>query len=348
MDDMIRRSFASDQITLNPSPSDSDALAAIMRLINKHIPANNDLLAKAARYHFRDTGKMLRARLALSAEKHIENHIENHSPTATYQATISWAAAIEVLHNASLIHDDISDGDQLRRNRPTVWFKFGRDIALALGDWLIGLSFQFAADAAALAKKPELVHILAKHMLATTEGQAKEFRKHGYPGMETYRDIIRGKTAPLFIAPIEGVAVIAGRLDLIVDSHKYFESVGSAYQVANDLLNFAGTDGSEQSATDLIRRAPNAVIVLFRENATPREKARFNAWLNDGKPSDITHWLDAIRDSDAISQTSRMMEDMLEHGEECYQNMPEFMRQIVAPVQKLIHSVRIQTLVHQK
>jgi len=343
MDDMVRRSLASDQITIQSSLTDADGLAAIMRLIKTHIPAHDDVLAKAAQYHFRDTGKMLRARLALSAEKHFESHPE----ASTYQATLCWAAAIEVLHNASLIHDDISDGDQLRRNRPTVWFKFGRDIALALGDWLIGLSFKLAADAAVLANTPELVHILTKHMMATTEGQAKEFRKHGYPGMATYIDIIRGKTAPLFIAPIEGVALMAGRSELMVDARKYFESIGSAYQVANDLLNFAGSDGSEHTATDLIRRAPNAVIVLFRENVPPREKARFNAWLNDGKPSDITHWLDAIRDSDAISQTSRLMEDMLAHGEECYQNMPQFMRQIVAPVQKLIHSVRIQTLEHQ-
>jgi len=152
MDDMVRRSLASDQITIQSSLTDADGLAAIMRLIKTHIPAHDDVLAKAARYHFRDTGKMLRARLALSAEKHFESHPE----ASTYQATLCWAAAIEVLHNASLIHDDISDGDQLRRNRPTVWFKFGRDIALALGDWLIGLSFKLAADAAVLAIRQSL------------------------------------------------------------------------------------------------------------------------------------------------------------------------------------------------
>ena len=63
-------------------------------------------------------------------------------------AALHWAVAIEVLHNASLIHDDICDGDQLRRGRPAVWSKYGRDVALTLGDWLVALSFELAAEAA--------------------------------------------------------------------------------------------------------------------------------------------------------------------------------------------------------
>ena len=66
--------------------------------------------------------------------------------TATQRFT--WAAAIEVLHNASLIHDDICDGDRLRRERPAVWSVYGRDVALTLGDWLVALSFELAAEAA--------------------------------------------------------------------------------------------------------------------------------------------------------------------------------------------------------
>ena len=61
------------------------------------------------------------------------------------------------------------------RNRPSVWFKFGRDVALALGDWLIGLSFKLAVEASDKSGCPQLMHILCEHMMATTRGQAKEF-----------------------------------------------------------------------------------------------------------------------------------------------------------------------------
>jgi geranylgeranyl pyrophosphate synthase len=280
---------------------------------------------------------MLRAKLALSAHAHIGGNKD---------AAMYWAAAIEVMHNASLVHDDISDGDQMRRNRPSVWFKFGRDVALALGDWLIGLSFELAAKAADTSGRPQLVHVLCEHMMATTRGQAKEFDKNAYPSRDTYKDIILGKTAPLFIAPLEGVAIMGNRADIIPASRQYFQAIGSVYQVANDLLNFAGADGAETSAADLIRRAPNAVIVLFREQLSLREAARFNAWLSDGKSSDLTHWLDAIMASDAISQTVQMMEDMLADADKHYQNMPEFMRQVISPIQKLIYSVRIKALTY--
>ncbi len=335
MDDVIRKQTKRHDRIVHPANDHPETDVIILSLIISYLPISDDILGQAARYHFQDSGKMLRAKLAMSAHTHIGGNAE---------AAMYWAAAIEVMHNASLVHDDISDGDQMRRNRPSVWFKFGRDVALALGDWLIGLSFKLAAEASDKSGCPQLMHILCEHMMATTRGQAKEFEKNSYPNRETYKDIILGKTAPLFIAPLEGIAIMGNRTDIIPSSRQYFQAIGSVYQVANDLLNFAGADGSETSAADLIRRSPNAVIVLFREQLTLREMARFNAWLNDGKSHDLTHWLDAIMASDAISKTVQMMEAMLADADEHYQNMPEFMRQVISPIQKLIYSVRIKAL----
>jgi geranylgeranyl pyrophosphate synthase len=342
MDDIINKDNSVDDLNAHPSGhvpviKNTNIEVSVLSLITSHLPKSNDIIGQAARHHFHDSGKMLRAKLALSAHAHIGG---------SKDAAMYWAAAIEVMHNASLVHDDISDGDQMRRNRPSVWFKFGRDVALALGDWLIGLSFELAAKAADISGRTQLVHVLCEHMMATTRGQAKEFDKNAYPGRDTYKDIILGKTAPLFIAPLEGVAIMGNRADIIPASRQYFQAIGSVYQVANDLLNFAGADGAETSAADLIRRAPNAVIVLFREQLSLREAARFNAWLSDGKSSDLTHWLDAIMASDAISQTVQMMEDMLADADKHYQNMPEFMRQVISPIQKLIYSVRIKALTY--
>tara|TARA_E500000178_G_scaffold79072_1_gene77316 strand:+ start:750 stop:1763 length:1014 start_codon:yes stop_codon:yes gene_type:complete len=337
MDDVISKQTSTHDLKPHSAGDLSRIEVTVFKLIKSHLPKSNDILGQAAQHHFHDSGKMLRAKLAMSAHQHISCHAD---------AALYWAAAIEVMHNASLVHDDISDGDQMRRNRPSVWFKFGRDVALALGDWLIGLSFELAAKAADKSGRPQLVHILCEHMMTTTRGQAKEFEKNAYPSRKEYQDIILGKTAPLFIAPIEGIAIMGDKKEIIPSSRKYFQAIGSVYQVANDLLNFAGADGAETSAADLIRRSPNAVIVLFRENLSLREKARFNTWLNDGKSSDLTHWLDAIMASDAISKTVQMMEDMLADADKHYHNMPEFMRQVIAPIQKLIYSVRIKALTH--
>jgi geranylgeranyl pyrophosphate synthase len=107
-----------------------------------------------------------------------------------------WAAAVEILHNASLVHDDICDGDMVRRGMPSVWAQHGKDTALALGDWLIALSFELASEAACIGQTPKLVSVLSHHMAATTTGQALEFAIDSYPSWSKYMDISTGKTGP--------------------------------------------------------------------------------------------------------------------------------------------------------
>ena len=111
--------------------------------------------------------------------------------------SLLWAAAVEVLHNASLIHDDICDGDKQRRGRPSIWVKFGQDTALTLGDWLIALSFELASEAAEMSNTPRLVRILARHMATATAGQAMEFRWDSTQSWDVYLKIAADKTAPL-------------------------------------------------------------------------------------------------------------------------------------------------------
>ena len=126
-----------------------DAADMLHNFILCRLPKPETALAEAARHHFAKPGKMLRAKMALRAAKILK------IDTA---AALHWAVAIEVLHNASLIHDDICDGDQLRRGRLSIWSKYGRNVALTLGDWLIALAFELAAEAAQRAHTPSLVH----------------------------------------------------------------------------------------------------------------------------------------------------------------------------------------------
>ena len=141
-------------------------------------------------------------------------------------------SAIEELHNASLIHDDICDGDRLRRGRPAVWAKYGRDIALTFGDWLVALSFELAAEAAQRSQTPMLVKILADHMKTTTMGEAREFDIKRNSDWQTYVEIAADKTAPLLTAPLEGVAAMALHGGASANVGAYFRCLGNAYQIA--------------------------------------------------------------------------------------------------------------------
>ena len=231
-------------------PASQSTSEIIHGFIIERMPKIGEPLSEAALHHFASPGKMLRAKMALRAADHL--NVDRY-------AALHWAAAIEVLHNASLIHDDICDGDRLRRDRPAVWSVYGRDVALTLGDWLVALSFELAAEAAQRAQTPMLVKILATHMKTTTDGEAREFDVQPVRDWDHYLKGAGDKTAPLLTAPLEGVAAMAlhgGAAPIIGDC---FRALGNAYQIANDILNFSGGDGANTRGSDLGRRAPMAL-----------------------------------------------------------------------------------------
>jgi len=300
-----------------------DLSEVISAFIKRRLPSGKHPLGPAARHHFKRTGKQLRSRMALAA---------GDSFGVPRTASLPWAAAVEILHNASLVHDDICDGDMVRRGTASVWALYGRDTALALGDWLIALSFELAAEAAYHGQTPQLVSILSRHMSATTTGQALEVGVKTYPDWAAYMDISTGKTAPLFIASVEGIAHLAGRRDVIMPLNRFFSAAGGCYQIANDMLNVIGKDGAESPASDLLRRAPNAVIVMFQTTLDKHMASAFDDWLASGDTHDALAWQDRLKRSPALSMTSAALLSMLEEAESSSGAFPADCRAIITPI----------------
>ena len=303
-------------------------------IVNR-LPKDGTQLAEAARHHFTKPGKMLRAKMALSAAKLLK---------IDQAAALHWSTAIEVLHNASLIHDDICDGDKMRRGRVAVWAKYGRDVALTLGDWLIALSFELAAEAAQRSNTPMLVKILAKHMATTTAGEAAEFSIQSSYSWDNYLRIAGDKTAPLLTAPLEGIAAMALHGDKAGAIGSYFRHLGEAYQIANDILNFRAADGAADCGSDLARRAPNAVIVLYREHIEGNEALAFDVWCKEGSNDSLIFWLQKIVASDALLQSAGRMQAILDESIRCVAEMPVELQTAIAPVQTLLEAVCLESV----
>jgi len=287
-------------------------------------------LSDAAFYHFKTPGKMLRAKMAMQSASLAKIDIS---------ISLLWAASVEVLHNASLIHDDICDGDKQRRGRASIWIKFGRDTALTLGDWLIALSFELASEAAEMSNTPRLVGILARHMATTTAGQAMEFKWDSTQSWDVYLKIAADKTAPLLTAPIHGVTLMSGTSGLGFAISGYFCDLGKAYQIANDILNFKGTDGAKLIAGDLARRAPNAVTVSFVESVNDHEHNEFKDWYNNSNNEDLKFWRDKILASRAIETASVRMLKILNAAECNINTLPSSALEAVVPVHTIIKRV---------
>jgi len=303
--------------------------------IIERMPEPGQPLADAALHHFAAPGKMLRAKMALRAADSLK---------VDRPAALHWAAAIEVLHNASLIHDDICDGDRLRRGRPAVWSVYGRDVALTLGDWLVALSFELAAEAAQRSQTPMLVKILATHMKTTTIGEAREFDVRPVRDWAYYLQGAGDKTAPLLTAPLEGVAAMAlhGRAAATIGD--CFRALGNAYQIANDILNFSGADGANTCGSDLGRRAPNGVVVLFRQSLDVAGKADFDSWYASGSADGLDRWVDAVRRSPALGEAARRMDSLLEDATFYAERLPAELVAVIAPIQQLLQQVCLKSV----
>ena len=308
----------------------SDSAQSLSDFTLGRLPDNRHPLGKPAHHHFKKTGKQLRGRMALTAADCFG------VPRAV---SLRWAAAVEILHNASLVHDDICDGDMVRRGAPSVWAQYGKDTALALGDWLIALSFELAAEAAVMGQTPALVRVLSHHMAATTTGQALEFAIDSYPGWAKYMDISTGKTAPLFVASVEGIAHLADRNDIIAPLQRFFTAAGGCYQIANDMLNVIGKDGAASPASDLLRRAPNAVSVMFRTTLDREQASAFDKWLASGTDHNALDWQTRLRRSPALSMTASALMSMFDEAESSSDALPSDCQAIITPIKAQLRHV---------
>ena len=300
---------------------------SVHNLIISRLPEHNKPLAKAAVHHFKKPGKLLRSKMAISGAEILN---------VDHAAALRWAAAVEVLHNASLVHDDICDGDKQRRGQQAVWTKFGCNVALTLGEWLIALAFELASEAAEISNTPRLLKILAQHMSRTTAGEALEFERDGSLNWNTYLTIAADKTAPLLTAPLQGIAVMAGDHKAEQTISAYFRDLGKAYQISNDISNFHGSDGAKLIAGDLARRAPNAVTLSFADNLNDEDKTSFKNWYQSGDTKDLSKWCQRIIDSAAIKIASNRMFSTLDRAARKASLLPIEISKVTTPVHGLI------------
>ncbi len=242
--------------------SDTDerqALTAVEHHMQALLGTARDSATSAARLHLQAGGSRVRARLALSAASAL------HLSAGT---TLAIATACELLHNASLVHDDIQDAADCRRGQPSLWVTHGSDIAICAGDLLISAAYGALAGA-----DPKRLASLLRHthaqVSAVIAGQAADLAARAKPvtTLDAYESVAGAKSGPLLALPLE-LALLAADLDHALpvagDAARLF---AVAYQMADDL---------DDMALDLAAGEPNIVGVLRHcaDHPCPREAAR--------------------------------------------------------------------------
>ena len=214
-------------------------------------------------------------------------------PEGPISDTVKKAAiAVEIFHKASLVHDDIEDGDAERYGETTLHAEHGIPVALNLGDLLIGEGYRLLADNDAAA------HIRSAAILVAAEGQRELCIGQGAELLWTRHPvalsstqvlgIFRSKTAPAFEVALKVGAALAGQLDECADVlHAYSENLGIAYQIRDDLDDL----GEDSAAGNEWNMRPSIVLSLLREKGKGEVKDQMEALWNGvaaSKPDNAT------------------------------------------------------------
>lgn len=255
---------------LDHQASELHAIEAMLReLCAGH---RDDLLGRIAWEHIGSGGKRLRARLGLQAVTALGGRAS---------AGVAWGAACELLHNASLIHDDIQDGDILRRGQPALWSRYGVAQAINAGDLCIALGYAAIAHVPVTdATRWQLTRILARASERIVRGQAAEMSllSRGTPTWADYASCVEGKTSALFALPIEGAALIAGHdLDTAAALADACRPLGLLFQIQDDVLDLFGDNGRDMPGSDLAQAGKATAFVVEQLRLDPSSER----WLMD-------------------------------------------------------------------
>jgi len=180
------------------------------------------------------------------------------------------AAAIEILHNFSLVHDDIEDGDEMRRHRPTAWKVWGMPQAINMGDGMYTLAFaamQRLARRGIDAKTTlKALDLFTQTCLELTEGQHldMQFERRNTVTVVEYMHMVQRKTAALVGASVAIGALIGGATpDQTKALHRFGEAVGLAFQIQDDILGIWGDpeETGKAAGNDILRRKKSLPIL---------------------------------------------------------------------------------------
>jgi geranylgeranyl diphosphate synthase, type I len=283
------------QMTATPTSLDIAELVAategeILRLVaDRDDPTRG--LYEQVRYHLgldgpdAPAGKRMRPLLGLLAYASI---------TGEFEAALPGAAAVELGHNFSLVHDDIEDGDTERRHRPTLWSLHGVPQAINTGDTLFTLSriaLHRLTDLGFSDKKVlRLMRLYDLTCLALCEGQYIDIWTSEHDtamSVELYFDMIGRKTAALIAASIEAGALLATDDEEVIARYRAFGwALGLAFQLNDDLLGIWGAEqATGKEPSDLARHKKTLPVLYALEHGSPEDRARLTTLYSTTTPS---------------------------------------------------------------
>jgi heptaprenyl diphosphate synthase/octaprenyl-diphosphate synthase len=294
-------------------PVQSD-LEKVEQALEATTHAEFPLLTELLAYALNSGGKRIRPALALLSGKFYQYDVS---------LLVPMAAAAELLHTATLVHDDIIDHSQVRRSRPTVSRAYGENRALLLGDYLFAKAGRLCADTDNL----RVIKLFSQTLMTISGGELRQtafvFQLGG--ARDYYYSWISAKTACLFSLSTESGAILSqAPEDVIKALRNYGHYFGMAFQVVDDVLDFVGneTEVGKPVGSDLNEGAVTLPTILYAESH-PEENALIRKAIETRDAKLVTSIVEMVRTSPVIAQCLDIAADLSSRAREALDILPD-------------------------
>ncbi|WP_307868740.1 aminotransferase class I/II-fold pyridoxal phosphate-dependent enzyme [Umezawaea beigongshangensis] len=306
------------------SPAAEALVTRLRAALHAEWPEHTDPVLGISRYALLTPGKLLRPLLLAAAAGAVGGDVEQVVPAAL---------AVEYLHVGSLVHDDVIDGDEMRRGQPSVQHRYGTSDAIATGDALMMRTFGSVAacvergvpEAAAL----EAVRAISDAGVDVCRGQALEGAMASDPAhpLADYLTVMALKTGALFRGACRAGAVLGGAEPAVVDAvSRYAEHLGLAFQMYDDLLPYLSDPAitGKSGLSDLRNLRPTYPVLLAHETGTPEQRARVVSALSGELPPEeaFTALRDVLDETGALKRAVEHAEAEVTAAKACLAGLP--------------------------
>ncbi|WP_370874438.1 polyprenyl synthetase family protein [Amorphus orientalis] len=259
--------------------------------------SNVDLIPEIANHLVSSGGKRLRPMLTLASA---------HLFDATGDAHVKLAAAVEFMHTATLLHDDVVDDSAVRRGKPAARVIWGNQASVLVGDFLLGQAFKTMVEAGSL----ECLRILSTASAVIAEGEVLQLSgaKSLAKGEDHYMAVIEAKTAALFSAATEVGPVITGNSGAAQDAmRRYGLYLGLAFQLIDDVLDYGGNRDllGKETGDDFREGKATLPVIYAYQRSDDADKAFWKRCIEDGeiRDEDLDAAIEKVRTTGAIDDT---------------------------------------------
>lgn len=282
-----------------------DELKSVEDRLNEMFKSNVFLIPLVGRHLLESGGKRLRPLFLLTSSRLLGYAGSDR---------ITFAGIIEMIHMASLLHDDVVDGAQIRRGRPASHSIWGNQVVILIGDFLYSNALKIAVSFG----NHRIMEALSQATTGMTEGELFQLQKSGDIGVteEEYRNIISSKTGILISAACRISAILAKRPSSEEEALARFGlKSGVAFQMADDILDYMAEEGDlgKRLGKDIEEGKVTLPLICLLESASAQEKDEVRDIISKGiSDGSLKRILTLFKDYDVIAESMRRATALVE------------------------------------